>query len=808
MRFALLDVVKQSSSPAMTYTVTPQQFRATAHKIADVIYEKLTGDAGVFSTRIAYITKQGSRFELIVADADGGNPQAVVASNEPLLSPAWSPDGTRLAYVSLENKKPVVYVQSLASGARQVVANFRGSNSAPAWSPDGRRLVVTLTKDGGSQLFMINADGSGVTRLLTFARDRYRGVVHARRPVDPVRVRSRRHAADLPAHSRDQAVERMTFEGNWNVSPRATPDGKGFVFVRRDGGRFMIAIQDYATRQVQMLTSGPLDESPSIAPNSKLIIYAAQQGGAWYIGRRVLRRSRQAAARLARRRCARARLGPAAALTVPESPPASTVIHRGDTNMRKWIIVAFAIGAARRLREQRHEKPAPVEDKARRRQRRPAPGATTSGAPANGRQRNRRRPSAAALRDPNNILSKRSIYFDFDEYAIKDQYRPMIEAHAKYLQANRIAQVTLQGNTDERGTREYNIALGQKRADAVKKLMVLLGAHRDPDRDGELRQGKAAARRPRRGGVGGESPRRHRVCGRVRARSRIARFRRVRCVARVARVALPARAALFDDDEARKRIEATNQRLTQIQRQLEDRIAGARSAAEEPGPGRALQPARADQGRPRAAARADRGADLRAGAAAKAPARPLRRPRFAAAQARRRSWRAAPPARRRRRRAAAAAPPSGPLAPRAAPAVRVRRARRPSGAPPLRRAEQRAYDAALDQFKAGSYAPAIASFARVRQDVPEEPARALGAILDRQRAVRAAAIIARAIASQRQLIAMYPDSAKVPDALLNIATAQFELGDSAASRRTLEELIAKYPQSEAAAKARQRLGVR
>ena len=151
----------------MSYVVTPAQFRAVAHKIADVIYEKLTGDVGVFSTRIAYIAKQGTRYQLIVADADGDNPQTVVTSNEPLLSPAWSPDGTRIAYVSLENKKPVVYIQSLATGARQVLANFRGSNSAPAWSPDGRRLAVTLTKDGGSQLFLINADGSGLQRILT-----------------------------------------------------------------------------------------------------------------------------------------------------------------------------------------------------------------------------------------------------------------------------------------------------------------------------------------------------------------------------------------------------------------------------------------------------------------------------------------------------------------------------------------------------------------------------------------------------------------------------------------------------------------
>ena len=278
VRFALLDAVKETQLAAMTYVVTPPQFRATAHRIADVIYEKLTGDAGVFSTRIAYITKQGSRFELIVADADGGNPQSIVGSNEPLLSPAWSPDGSRLAYVSLENKKPVIYIQSMATGQRQVLANFRGSNSAPAWSPDGRRLAVTLTKDGSSQIFLINADGAGVQRLLTSA-----GIdTEASFTPDGQALLFTSDRGGTPQIYRlaiaTGAVERMTFEGTYSVSPRATPDGKGFVFVRREGGRFMVAIQDYATRQVQILTSGPLDESPSIAPNSKLIIYAAQQG--------------------------------------------------------------------------------------------------------------------------------------------------------------------------------------------------------------------------------------------------------------------------------------------------------------------------------------------------------------------------------------------------------------------------------------------------------------------------------------------------------------------------------------------------
>ena len=279
VRFALVDTGRQAELAAMTYVVAPAQFRATAHKIADVIYEKLTGDVGVFSTRIAYIAKQGRRYQLNVAEADGFNPQTVVTSNEPLLSPAWSPDGTRIAYVSMENKKPIVYIQSLASGQRQVLANFRGSNSAPAWAPDGRKLAVTLTKDGGSQIFLINPDGGGVQRMLTsasidteanFTPDGQSLLFTSDRGGSPQIYR---------LNLRSGAVDRLTFDGNYNVSARATPDGKGFVFVRREGGRFNVAIQDYATRQVQVLTSGSLDESPSVSPNSKLILYASEQGG-------------------------------------------------------------------------------------------------------------------------------------------------------------------------------------------------------------------------------------------------------------------------------------------------------------------------------------------------------------------------------------------------------------------------------------------------------------------------------------------------------------------------------------------------
>ncbi len=279
VRFALVDAVKQATLANVVYTVTPAQFRATAHKIADVIYEKLTGDVGVFSTRIAYVTKQGPRYQLQVADADGADPQTIVTSNEPLLSPRWSPDGTRLAYVSFESRKPVVYVQSLATGARQAGAHFRGSNSAPAWSPDGRTLAVTLSREGGSQLFLMNADGSNVRRITTS------GGIDTEAAFMPD-GRSLLFTSDrggTPQIYRltlaTGAIERVTFDGNYNVSPRPLPDGSGMVFVRRDGGRFQIATMDFATRQLQVLTGGPLDESPSVAPNGKLVIYANEQGG-------------------------------------------------------------------------------------------------------------------------------------------------------------------------------------------------------------------------------------------------------------------------------------------------------------------------------------------------------------------------------------------------------------------------------------------------------------------------------------------------------------------------------------------------
>ena len=279
VQFRLMDAAKQTQLAGFAYTASAAQLRLTAHKIADVIYEKLTGDRGAFSTRIVYVVKQGRRFELQVADSDGFGAQTVLASNEPIISPSWSPDGSRIAYVSFEQKKPVIYVQSLVTGGRKPIANFWGSNSAPAWSPDGSRLAVVLSKDGGSQIYSVPADGGEAVRLT-------RSSSSATEPNDSPDGRTILFTSDrggspqiyrMPASGGQP--ERVTFEGSYNVSPRHSPDGKTFTFIQRNGSRFNVATQDFATRQVQVLTDGSLDESPTFAPNGKMVLYATEVRG-------------------------------------------------------------------------------------------------------------------------------------------------------------------------------------------------------------------------------------------------------------------------------------------------------------------------------------------------------------------------------------------------------------------------------------------------------------------------------------------------------------------------------------------------
>lgn len=279
VRLRLWDVVRGQDLGGQSYAVTAGDLRLSAHRISDFVYEKLTGDKGIFSTRIAYVTKAGPRFTLWVADADGENAQSALASPEPIISPSWSPNGTQLAYVSFESRKPVIYAHDVSTGKRRLLANFRGSNSAPAWSPDGRQIVATLSRDGGSQLYALDANGGEPKRLTqspsidtepAFSPDgKYIYFVSDR--------------GGAPQIYRMSATggnpERVTFTGNYNISPAVSPDGRWLAYISRVGGAFKLHVMELAGGAITQITDTSADERPSFAPNSRLIVYATQQQG-------------------------------------------------------------------------------------------------------------------------------------------------------------------------------------------------------------------------------------------------------------------------------------------------------------------------------------------------------------------------------------------------------------------------------------------------------------------------------------------------------------------------------------------------
>jgi len=284
VKFRLLDVIKQTQLAGYSYTISAAQWRATAHQIADIIYEKLAGTPGAFSSRIAYVHKQGKHYELRVADADGQNPRTVVRSGEPLISPMFSPDGASLAYVSFEDKKPVVYVQSLRDGGRSKTAAFKGSNSAPAWAPDGKRLAVVLTRDEASQIYLINIDGSGLTRLTqggnidtepVFSPDGQTVYFTSDRGGSPQIYRVATSGGE---------PKRLTFSGSYNVSPTISPDGRYLAYIGREDGRFRVVLHELANGQTRVLTDSARDESPSFAPNGQAVLYATVLGGHGVLG--------------------------------------------------------------------------------------------------------------------------------------------------------------------------------------------------------------------------------------------------------------------------------------------------------------------------------------------------------------------------------------------------------------------------------------------------------------------------------------------------------------------------------------------
>ncbi|MDW8336306.1 MAG: Tol-Pal system beta propeller repeat protein TolB [Tepidimonas sp.] len=279
VRFRLWDAVRGTDLGGLSYPVGASQLRLAAHRIADYVYEKLTGERGVFSTRIAYVGELGGQFRLWVADADGENAQAALSSSEPIISPAWSPNGQQLAYVSFEARKPVIYAHDLASGRRRLLASFRGSNSAPAWSPDGRRLYATLTLAGSSQIYALDLDG-GAPQRITQSGGIDTEPAFAPDGKSVYFVSDRGGAAQIYRMTPDgREVTRVTFEGSYNISPAISPDGRYMAYVTRTAGGFQLRVMDLNTGAVSAPTDTLADESPSFAPNGRLIVYATRVQG-------------------------------------------------------------------------------------------------------------------------------------------------------------------------------------------------------------------------------------------------------------------------------------------------------------------------------------------------------------------------------------------------------------------------------------------------------------------------------------------------------------------------------------------------
>jgi len=279
VRFFLMDATRGVQLLGFDMpAVTPDQMRVVSHQIADLIYEKLTGNKGYFNTQIAYVTASGfgpgRRFELVVADADGYNPRSIATSREPLLSPAWSPDGKKLAFVGYERGRSSIYVNTLATGELKKLVSEKGINGAPAWSPDGSKMIVTLSFETNPDLYLIDL-ASGARRRLT---EHYGIDTEAAISPDGLQVAFTSDRGGTPQiylmSINGGEPRRLTFQGKQNLRPRYAPDGKSLVVVNAEGGKYTIASVDLQSGATRVITDGPQDESPSFAPNGTVVIYA------------------------------------------------------------------------------------------------------------------------------------------------------------------------------------------------------------------------------------------------------------------------------------------------------------------------------------------------------------------------------------------------------------------------------------------------------------------------------------------------------------------------------------------------------
>jgi TolB protein len=279
VRYKLLDTIKGGQLSSLSDAVQPRSTRLQAHRIADDVYEKLTGVRGIFATRIAYVSenRRAHDYRLEVADADGEDVHVAVRSNEPIISPSWSPDGTKVAYVSFEQKKPVIYVQDLITGQRRVISNQKGNNSAPTWSPDGSTVALALSKDGNTEIYAVGADGGNLRRLTNnptidtepqYSADGQTIYFTSDRSGGPQIYKMSASGGN---------ASRVTFNGPYNISPRVSADGKTLAWISQRGGVFSLYAMDLASGQELRLADGATE--PSFSPNGKYIMYATNSGG-------------------------------------------------------------------------------------------------------------------------------------------------------------------------------------------------------------------------------------------------------------------------------------------------------------------------------------------------------------------------------------------------------------------------------------------------------------------------------------------------------------------------------------------------
>jgi TolB protein len=284
VQYELFDVANQRQIMLDREVGYNDSLRDVAHHISDKVYEKLTGIRGIFSLKLLYVSalrdpKGGTSYRLMASDADGARETILRTQREPIMTPSWAPDGENIVYTSFETRKPAIYLENLRTRARQQLTNFPGINSSPTFSPDGRKLAMVLSKDGNTELYVMDMNSRQLTRITNhfgidtepaFTADGRYILFTSDRGGKPQVYRVAATGGD---------VERLTFDGTYNARPRALPDGSGFVYVHREGGDFHLVLQDFKRGGIRTLTRSSIDESPSVAPNSAMLIYATLNEG-------------------------------------------------------------------------------------------------------------------------------------------------------------------------------------------------------------------------------------------------------------------------------------------------------------------------------------------------------------------------------------------------------------------------------------------------------------------------------------------------------------------------------------------------